>query len=42
MEQINTMRIALTFGDAGENHAGMQMVGNLGDIGSGFTVKNLL
>jgi len=29
MESINKMRIALTFGDAGENHAGIQMVGKV-------------
>ena len=34
-------RIALTFGDAGENHAGMEMVGNLGEVGSGFTLEEL-
>ncbi len=36
-----THRIALTFGDAGENHVGMEMVGKLGEIGSGFTVDEL-
>ena len=35
-------RIALTFGDAGENHVGMEMVGKLGKIGSGFTVDELM
>ena len=34
-------RIALTFGDAGENHVGMEMVGTLGEIGSGFTTEEL-
>ena len=34
--------ITLTFGDAGENHAGMKMVGNVGKIGSGFNLKDLL
>ena len=34
-------RIALTFGDAGENHVGMEMVGELGEIGSGFTTEEL-
>jgi len=34
-------RIALTFGDAGENHIGMEMVGSLGEIGSGFTIEEL-
>jgi len=36
-----THRIALTFGDAGENHVGMEMVGKLGAIGSGFTTDEL-
>ena len=35
-------RIAITCGDAGENHAGMEMLGNLGAEGSGFTTKDLL
>ena len=35
-------RIALTFGDAGENHVGMEMVGRLGKAGSGFTVEELM
>ena len=34
-------RIALTFGDAGENNVGMEMVGELGAIGSGFTTDEL-
>ena len=34
-------RIALTFGDAGENNVGMEMVGTLGEIGSGFTTEEL-
>lgn len=34
-------RIALTFGDAGENHVGMEMVGKLGAPGSGFSPSNL-
>jgi len=36
-----THRIGLTFGDAGENHVGMEMVGKLGAIGSGFTTDEL-
>lgn len=31
----------LTFGDAGENHAGMEMIGTIGEPGSGFTLKDL-
>ena len=38
----NSERIAITCGDAGENHAGMEMLGNLGKEGSGFTTKDLL
>ena len=38
---VKPYRIALTFGDAGENHVGMQMVGKLGSIGSGFTTEEL-
>ncbi len=34
-------RIALTLGDAGENHTGMEMVGKLGKKGSGYTMENL-
>ena len=34
--------ISLTFGDAGENHAGMEMLGNLGEEGSGFTCEELI
>lgn len=33
--------ISLTFGDAGENHTGMEMHGALGKIGSGFTCDEL-
>ena len=39
---ISNTRIALTFGDAGENHSGMEIVGNLGETGSGFTIEELL
>ena len=34
-------RISLTMGDAGENHAGMEMVGDLMQPGSGFTMADL-
>lgn len=34
-------RIALTLGDAGENHIGMEMVGKLQEKGSGYTMKDL-
>ena len=34
--------ITLTFGDAGENHAGMNLVGKIGSIGSGFNIDDLL
>ena len=38
---MNNERIALTFGDAGENHVGNQMLGNRGLPGSGFTSSDL-
>ena len=38
----NLERIAITYGDAGENHAGMEMVGKLGGEGTGFTTNELL
>ena len=34
-------RIALTWGDAGENHVGMEIIGNLQEKGSGFTYDDL-
>ena len=34
--------ITLTFGDAGENHAGMNIIGKIGEIGSGFNYEDLL
>jgi hypothetical protein len=34
--------ITLTFGDAGENHAGMEMIGKIGEIGSGFSKIDLM
>jgi hypothetical protein len=33
--------ISLTFGDAGENHTGMEMLGNIGLPGTGFTCDEL-
>lgn len=33
--------ITLTFGDAGENHQGMEIQGVLGDVGSGYTPREL-
>ena len=33
--------MALTFGDAGENHIGNQMLGEKGEIGSGLTIEDL-
>lgn len=39
---MNTERIALTFGDAGENHIGNQMLGKKQEVGSGFTTKDLM
>ena len=40
--KMENERIAITLGDAGENHAGMEMIGVRGDIGSGFTSEDLL
>lgn len=34
--------ISLTFGDAGENHVGNQMIGKLGQLGDGFTCDELI
>ena len=34
--------ITLTFGDAGENHAGMKIIGKIGEKGSGFVKEDLL
>ena len=34
-------RIALTWGDAGENHVGMQVLGSLQPAGTGFTLADL-
>lgn len=34
-------RIAITFGDAGENYAGMELLGTLREKGSGFTINDL-
>ena len=33
--------ITLTFGDVGENHKGMQMIGNMVEKGDGYNLKNL-
>lgn len=38
---INNQRISITWGDAGENHVGMEMIGNLQEKGTGFTCKDL-
>ena len=38
---MDKVRLALTFGDAGENHVGMQQVGQIGKIGSGFSCEEL-
>ena len=38
---MNNERIALTLGDAGENHVGNQMLGEKGEIGSGMTLDDL-
>ena len=33
--------MTLTFGDAAENHVGMEMIGSRGSTGSGFTIAEL-
>jgi len=40
-DQMVNQRIALTWGDAGENHAGMEMVGHMMKAGTGFTSVDL-
>ena len=40
-EIMRTSTITLTFGDAGENHNGMEMLGTLGEVGSGFSMDEL-
>ena len=34
--------ITLTFGDAGENHVGMEIIGTIGDVGSGYNLQDLM
>ena len=41
MDKFKNERIALTLGDAGENHTGMELLGNFGSEGSGFTTNEL-
>lgn len=38
---MKTERISLTMGDAGENHAGMELVGKLMSSGTGMNIKDL-
>ena len=38
---VGKQTISLTFGDAGENHVGNQMIGKFGDEGDGFTCEEL-
>ena len=42
MEQKYTETVTLTFGEAGENHVGMQMIGQVGSVGSGFNLDDLV
>ena len=42
MSDIMNETISLTFGDAGENHIGMQTVGKRVKTGEGFTLQDLL
>ena len=41
-EKVSNETMTFTFGDAGENHVGMEMIGKIGDIGSGFNKDDLL
>lgn len=38
---MDKQRIALTWGDAGENHVGMEIIGNLQETGTGFKFDDL-
>jgi len=38
---VGKQTISLTFGDAGENHVGNQMIGKFGEEGDGFTCEEL-
>jgi len=38
---MDDQRIALTWGDAGENHVGMEIIGNLQETGTGFGFDDL-
>ena len=40
-DRVIDSTITFTFGDAGENHAGMQMIGEKLSAGQGFTTDNL-
>ena len=42
MNNFKKERIALTMGDGGENHAGMEILGKTGEAGSGFSIDDLL
>lgn len=39
--KMSNRTISLTFGDAGENHVGMEMIGEKGEKGEGFTCDEL-
>jgi hypothetical protein len=41
VDRMKAERMSFTMGDAGENHAGMQLVGKLQTAGSGHTIKDL-
>jgi hypothetical protein len=41
-EEDDGTRVALTWGDAGENHVGMQIIGEKQAAGTGFTVEELV
>lgn len=41
MSDFKKERMAITMGDAGENHIGVEMLGKFGEKGSGFTTEDL-
>jgi len=41
IDKMKMERMSLTMGDAGENHAGMELVGKLMEEGSGMTISDL-
>jgi len=42
VSKTNTDTVTVTFGDAAENHAGMEMIGEMGPKGSGYSHADLI